>query len=167
MTLKMTRLLTSTLALTAAIVTLFSTGGTAQQKVPFRGDTPIAPSGDSKAAASRSSGDLRHGGRPADSRRRARAGAVASVEPRVPPDGAMLVTERDGRLRLIRNGTLDPKPVEGVPTIRRAGLLGPDGRRPPSSVRDQQVRLSLIRQADQRESRRPPPSRAATGTARH
>ena len=29
----------------------------------------------------------------------------------------MLVTERDGRLRLIRNGTLDPKPVEGVPTI--------------------------------------------------
>ena len=36
----------------------------------------------------------------------------------------MLVTERDGRLRLIRNGVVDPKPVEGVPTIRRAGLSG-------------------------------------------
>ena len=27
------------------------------------------------------------------------------------PDGAMLVTERAGRLRVIRNGVLDPKPV--------------------------------------------------------
>ena len=36
----------------------------------------------------------------------------------------MLVSERDGRLRLIRNGTVDPKPVEGVPTSRRAGLVG-------------------------------------------
>jgi glucose/arabinose dehydrogenase len=36
----------------------------------------------------------------------------------------MLVTERDGRLRLIRNGVLDPKPVEGVPALRRAGLSG-------------------------------------------
>jgi glucose/arabinose dehydrogenase len=36
----------------------------------------------------------------------------------------MLVTERDGRLRVIRNGVLDPKAVEGLPTIRRAGLSG-------------------------------------------
>jgi aldose sugar dehydrogenase len=40
------------------------------------------------------------------------------------PDGVMLVTERDGLLRLIRNGVLDPKPVEGLPAIRRAGLAG-------------------------------------------
>ena len=33
------------------------------------------------------------------------------------PDGAMLVTEREGRLRIIRNGTLDPKPVDGVPKV--------------------------------------------------
>ena len=31
------------------------------------------------------------------------------------PDGSMLVTERAGRLRIIRNGVLDPKPVAGVP----------------------------------------------------
>ena len=29
------------------------------------------------------------------------------------PDGAMLVTERIGQLRVIRNGVLDPKPVAG------------------------------------------------------
>jgi glucose/arabinose dehydrogenase len=40
------------------------------------------------------------------------------------PDGAMLVTERPGRLRLIRNGRLDPKVVSGVPPVRAAGLQG-------------------------------------------
>ncbi len=42
------------------------------------------------------------------------------------PDGTMLVTEKDGRLRIIRGGVLDPKPVPGVPEVRvqgRSGLL--------------------------------------------
>jgi glucose/arabinose dehydrogenase len=33
------------------------------------------------------------------------------------PDGSMLVTEREGRLRIIRNGVLDPTPVAGVPKV--------------------------------------------------
>jgi glucose/arabinose dehydrogenase len=33
------------------------------------------------------------------------------------PSGEMLVTERDGRLRIIRNGMLDPQPVAGVPSV--------------------------------------------------
>jgi glucose/arabinose dehydrogenase/catechol 2,3-dioxygenase-like lactoylglutathione lyase family enzyme len=33
------------------------------------------------------------------------------------PDGGMLVTERDGRLRIIHNGVLDPKPIAGVPAV--------------------------------------------------
>jgi glucose/arabinose dehydrogenase len=40
------------------------------------------------------------------------------------PDGGMLVTERPGRLRLIKNGALDPNPVRGVPTVRSGGLQG-------------------------------------------
>jgi glucose/arabinose dehydrogenase len=40
------------------------------------------------------------------------------------PDGAMLVTERSGRLRIIRNGVLDPQPIAGVPTARSAVLGG-------------------------------------------
>jgi aldose sugar dehydrogenase len=33
------------------------------------------------------------------------------------PDGSMLVTEREGRLRIIRNGVLDPTPISGVPKV--------------------------------------------------
>ena len=40
------------------------------------------------------------------------------------PDGAILVTERPGRLRIFRNGVLDPTPVAGVPQVRAAGLQG-------------------------------------------
>jgi glucose/arabinose dehydrogenase len=40
------------------------------------------------------------------------------------PDGTMLVTERCGQLRVIRNGVLDPNPVAGVPEVRAAGLQG-------------------------------------------
>src|SRR5690606_15636230 len=40
------------------------------------------------------------------------------------PDGAMLVTERVGRLRVIRDGQLDPEPVDGLPEIRAVGLAG-------------------------------------------
>jgi glucose/arabinose dehydrogenase len=41
------------------------------------------------------------------------------------PDGRMLVTERPGRLRIVRaDGTLDPDPVAGVPEIAAVGQGG-------------------------------------------
>lgn len=40
------------------------------------------------------------------------------------PDGGMLVTERPGRLRLIRNGVLDPEPIKGMLPIYATGLAG-------------------------------------------
>jgi len=40
------------------------------------------------------------------------------------PDGRILVTERAGRLRMIRNGVLDPTPVAGVPAVAAQGLAG-------------------------------------------
>jgi glucose/arabinose dehydrogenase len=40
------------------------------------------------------------------------------------PGGDMLVTERAGRLRILRNGTLDPQPIAGVPEVRAAVLGG-------------------------------------------
>ena len=40
------------------------------------------------------------------------------------PDGAMLVTERPGRLRVIRDGALDPTPVSGVPEVAATGQGG-------------------------------------------
>jgi aldose sugar dehydrogenase len=40
------------------------------------------------------------------------------------PDGGILVTERPGRLRLVRNGVLDPNPIAGVPQVKAVGIGG-------------------------------------------
>ncbi len=40
------------------------------------------------------------------------------------PDGAALVTERTGALRTIREGSLEPEPIAGVPEVRAVGLSG-------------------------------------------
>jgi glucose/arabinose dehydrogenase len=40
------------------------------------------------------------------------------------PDGSMFVTERAGRLRIIRNGMLDPKPIAGLPDIYVVRITG-------------------------------------------
>jgi glucose/arabinose dehydrogenase len=40
------------------------------------------------------------------------------------PDGSMLVTERPGRLRVIRQDRLDPAPISGVPQVHAVGLNG-------------------------------------------
>lgn len=40
------------------------------------------------------------------------------------PGGEMLVTERPGRLRIIRGGVLDPQPIVGVPQVRTDGNGG-------------------------------------------
>lgn len=43
------------------------------------------------------------------------------------PDGAMLVTERSGRLRMVRNGKLASTEVEGVPPVHTGGPRGLQG----------------------------------------
>jgi len=40
------------------------------------------------------------------------------------PDGGILISERPGRLRIVRNGALDPAPVAGTPQVQAAGLAG-------------------------------------------
>ena len=40
------------------------------------------------------------------------------------PNGDMLVTERPGRLRIVRNGTLDPQPIAGTPDVWATGQGG-------------------------------------------
>lgn len=40
------------------------------------------------------------------------------------PDGAMLIAERPGRLRVMRNGVLDPAAIAGVPRVRTDGNGG-------------------------------------------
>ena len=40
------------------------------------------------------------------------------------PNGDMLVTERNGKLRMVRDGRLDPDPIAGVPKVHSVRLSG-------------------------------------------
>jgi len=40
------------------------------------------------------------------------------------PDGSILVTERAGRLRIIKNGQLQPRPIPGVPPVHLGSQAG-------------------------------------------
>ena len=40
------------------------------------------------------------------------------------PDGEILITERPGRVRMVRDGALDPAPIQGVPPVYASGQGG-------------------------------------------
>jgi glucose/arabinose dehydrogenase len=101
--------------------------GSAQQKVPFAGGIPVAPLGLANKPLPKLPMEFDTG-----EGQRIRVSAVTTAV-EYPwsiaflPDGSMLVTERAGRLRVIRNGKLDPQPVPGGPAARFAGESGLPG----------------------------------------
>ena len=108
----------------ASMVIVLGTGGEAQQTVPFRNNTPIAPQGivipplpDKPVVYRTAEGqDIRV---VVVTKGLSHPWGLAFL-----PDGGLLVTERGGKLRIIRNGVLDPTPVSGVPAVRSGGLNG-------------------------------------------
>ena len=79
------------------------------------------------------------------------------------PDGAILITERPGRLRVVRNGVLDPDAGRGSAADSGAGPRRADGRAAPSAVRGQQAGLPHVSQAA--GAARPARAAAGAGTA--
>jgi glucose/arabinose dehydrogenase len=62
------------------------------------------------------------------------------------PDGNMLVTERAGKLRIVRHGVLDPEPVGGVPAVQVTSLWGlMDIALHPQFAQNKQVYLSYLK----------------------
>ncbi len=106
---------------------VFTFAGFAQQRVPFRNNIPVAPAG----IPSRPLPDKPVEFDTAEGQKiRVVVVARGLTYPwslAFLPDGAMLVTERTGKLRIIRNGVLDPQPVSGVPASRFAGESGLPG----------------------------------------
>jgi glucose/arabinose dehydrogenase len=96
----------------------------AQQRVPSNNGTPVAPTGivvpplpDEPVVYHTAEGqDIRVS---IYTRGLKRPWSLAFL-----PSGEMLVTERGGQLRIVRGGTLDPRPVPGVPAVQAAGLSG-------------------------------------------
>lgn len=68
------------------------------------------------------------------------------------PGGDMLITERAGRLRMLRAGVLDPEPVDGVPEVMARGLAGlMDVALHPDFATNRLVYLSYTRPLGERE----------------
>lgn len=113
--------------LALACAALFSASASAQQNVPFRMGIPVAPSG---------LADKPLGNGPFD------YPTAEGMDIRVTvltkalsypyallflPDDTLLITQRDGKLRVMRDGKLDPNPVAGGPTSFSTGISGMPG----------------------------------------
>ncbi len=111
----------------AAAALAFAATSVAQQDVPFRNNIPLAPDGLANQPLPELPMVLKTG-EGMDIRVSLVADgldypwAIAFL-----PDGAMLVTERTGTLRIIRNDVLDPEPVRGGPEAFWAGESGLPG----------------------------------------
>jgi glucose/arabinose dehydrogenase len=99
----------------AAAVVLLTMPLAAQQNVPMRGNTPVAPPGFKTPPLP--DAPLRYETAEGQNIRVAvhvrgiqRGWSMAAIAP-----GTLLVSERPGRIRIVRNGVLDPQPVAGVP----------------------------------------------------
>jgi glucose/arabinose dehydrogenase len=89
----------------------------AQQRVPANNGTPVPPLGAGPFVYHTAEGqDIRV---VVHTRGLSHPWSLAFL-----PGGAMLVTERGGQLRIIRDGALDPQPVVGTPTVKVQGLSG-------------------------------------------
>jgi len=96
----------------------------AQQRVPFRNNIPVAPQGIPPVPLPEKPLEF-HTAEGQDIRVVVVArGLVHPWSLAFLPDGGLLVTERPGRLRIVRDGVLDRRPVAGVPTVRAMGLSG-------------------------------------------
>src|ERR1051325_1353288 len=98
-----------------------------QQTVPFANGIPVAPTGLANRPLPKLPMEFDTG---EGQRIRVTAFVTGLENPWTVawlPDGTMLVTERPGRLRVVRNGKLDPAPVSGAPMARNLGISGEPG----------------------------------------
>ncbi len=113
--------------LALAVATSCSSLALAQREVPFRGGIPVAPSG----LADKPLGDGPFDYATAEGQNiRVTVLTKALSYPftlTFLPDGALLITQRDGKLRLMRNGKLEPNPVAGGPASFSTGTSGLPG----------------------------------------
>jgi glucose/arabinose dehydrogenase len=104
-----------------------SHGAAGQRQVPFANGIPVAPLGVATQPLPKAPLVL-------DTAEGQKIRVVAMARGLVSPfsiaflpDGGMLVTEREGRLRHIKNGALLPRPVAGAPAAHSAGVSGLPG----------------------------------------
>ena len=140
--------------LAAAVLAALAVPVTAQQEVPMRGNTPVAPQGikipplpDAPVRYETAEGQTI----------RVRVYARGFQNPwsmAFVSDDTILVAERGGAIKAVRNGVVDPKPVPGAPVAIGAGLSGTDLALHPDFERNRVVYISYTKPLD------PPPGAA-------
>jgi len=124
--------MTSMRRVSGAVAILFGAGmvwacAGAQQKVPFSFGIPVAPTGLADQPLPDGPFVYRTGEQQDVRVTVVTRGLEYPYSLAFLPTGELLVTERAGRLRIIRNGVLDPHPIAGGPPSRFAGKSGSIG----------------------------------------
>jgi aldose sugar dehydrogenase len=138
--------------LAAAVLAALAVPLAAQQEVPMRGNTPVAPQGikipplpDAPVRYETAEGQTI----------RVRVYARGFQNPwsmAFVSDDTILVAERGGAIKAVRNGVVDPKPVPGAPAARGAGLSGTDLALHPDFDRNRAVYISYTKPLDEKRN---------------
>ena len=139
------RLVASALAVLAVPVA-------AQQEVPMRNNTPVAPQGikvpplpDAPVRYETAEGqNIRVS---VFARGFTNGWSMAFVS-----DDTILVAERGGQIKAVRNGVVDPQPVPGAPMARGQGLSGMDLALHPEFERNRAVYISYTKPLDEKRT---------------
>ena len=136
----------------AAVLAIFAAPSSAQQEVPMRNNTPVAPQGikipplpDTPVRYETAEGQNIRVNVYARGFRNPWSMAFVS------PD-TILVAERGGAIRIVRNGVLEPEPVAGGPVARGQGLSGTDLALHPDFERNRYVYISYTKPLDEKRT---------------
>jgi glucose/arabinose dehydrogenase len=139
-------------ALSAAVFALFAASVVAQQEVPMRNNTPVAPQGikipplpDAPVRYETAEGQTIRVSVYARGFRNPWSIAFVS-------DDTILVAERAGAIRMVRNGVVDPQPAQGAPVARGQGLSGMDLALHPDFDRNHYVYISYSKPLDEKRT---------------
>src|SRR5688500_14293020 len=136
----------------AAALAVLAVPLAAQQEVPMRGTTPVAPQGikipplpDAPVRYDTAEGqNIRMS---VYARGFRNPWSMAFVA-----DDTILVAERGGAIKIVRNGVVDPQPVPGGPVARGAGLSGTDLALHPDYERNRAVYISYTKPLDEKRN---------------
>jgi aldose sugar dehydrogenase len=147
--------------LAAVVLAVLAVPLAAQQEVPMRGNTPVAPQGiktpplpDAPVRYETAEGQTIRVGVYARGFQNPWSMAFVS-------DDTILVAERGGAIKAVRNGVVDPKPVPGAPVAIGAGLSGTDLALHPDFERNHVVYISYTKPLEPLPGAAPPAAPAA------
>jgi aldose sugar dehydrogenase len=139
--------------LTAFALAVLAMPLAAQQEVPMRGTTPVAPQGikvpplpDAPVRYETAEGQSIRVSVVA--RGFTNGWSMAFVS-----DDTILVAERGGQIKAVRNGVVDPQPVPGTPAARGQGLSGMDIALHPNFDRNRAVYISYTKPIDDKQTK--------------